>query len=1082
MATEQKLASWMRLLLFPWLLLFCVSESWAAISFVASFGRRNTSSNAQVRATSSEAVAEGNLLIAQIVVNGTNDCGSIGTANGWIRITCHAHTTANQIQAVYWRAAKPSDLNVTYSFPLGASRSWGSILLSYAGVDLANPLDAGPSVSTYTNSKSATASSITTQTTGAMIVKLTSANTSANGFFTPPSSYTERRERACVNNLCRITASDFLQSTAGATGAVKTTLKNNASGIVHLLGLRPYSLVAYWPLDGVNWLADASGNNHTLTANGGAEPVAAKVCTGFQGTGTQYLTAADSSRLDLPDRYTLAAWIFPTAYPTSDLKAILSKDENYELHLNPTGKLYWWWTETGGTTRVITSSATIPLNQWTHVAVVFDRQAANQRQRIYINGVQEATTYTYSAAAMTNTKALHIGSDVNYTSGSSNRNFLGRIDEVYIFSGALTASEIAALMSRTHPCAVDHYRLKIADGSALTCEAEAVVLEACSNPECSMLYQGTGTVTLSASGGATIDGGSSLKVVTLTSGAATAMIRKTAAGVTTLDLSGGNPTPTGATPYRCFIGNSEVSWAGCQINFQAAKLALEVPDFTACTGTGAATITVESCASTIKGSKSLKVWMSYLDPPSANGEALKIGNLIVPTNKPATTNLTVSFDDEGQALLPLVNYDDAGELTLYAEMTDGGATFAGQTSFVSAPQRLVLTSPDGGICSTSYTNCPKFKKAGESFPLKLSAQCSSGKVTKNFRLAAIPLFHTLLAPSGGQAGSFAPDEVTLGAADNGEKTFNASLGEVGAFKIEVSSVNYKGNDVSGSSISLGRFYPAYFDTEVTPGCGSFTYSGQPFRLKVTAKNLSGEITKNYFGGFAKNGTLSDAYGTAGKFTREGADCAPTSPCVKAEEFIAGVANLTDNPKVAFVFTNKLTAPANLKVRAKEINTGTDTDAAVGESEGTTPLRSGRLVLYNAHGSEQLGLTMPIETQYWTGSAWATNTLDSCTNISSSLIFVKNPSTLPSSSSGGGITAGKGQLNFSAPNQRGYVEVCANLGVDPNHPLSGCRNGTAIPWLQGSWDSDGQYDDNPSARATFGVFQQRLPIIYRRERY
>ncbi len=270
-----------------------------------------------------------------------------------------------------------------------------------------------------------------------------------------------------------------------------------------------------------------------------------------------------------------------------------------------------------------------------------------------------------------------------------------------------------------------------------------------------------------------------------------------------------------------------------------------------------------------------------------------------------------------------------------------------------------------------------------------------------------------------------------------------------------------------ASAYFGRFIPHHFDTEVTPGCGGFTYSGQPFGLKVTAKNAGGGITQNYRGTFAKNVTLADANGNAGSFS-------PAS--VASTSFSNGIADLTTPASVAFTFSNKRTAPATIQVRA------TDGEASSANgTEGSTAIRSGRLVLSNAHGSEKLPLAMPLETQYWNGGVWLTNSDDSCTDITSSLVFVKNPAALPTPS-GGGISQGKGTLTFTAPNQKGSVEVCANIGSDGNHPVSTCRNGSSHPWLQGSWDGDGQFNDNPAARATFGIYEQRRPVIYRRERY
>ena len=292
--------------------------------------------------------------------------------------------------------------------------------------------------------------------------------------------------------------------------------------------------------------------------------------------------------------------------------------------------------------------------------------------------------------------------------------------------------------------------------------------------------------------------------------------------------------------------------------------------------------------------------------------------------------------------------------------------------------------------------------------------------------------------------------------------------EVGVFAFAPSTVSYLGVDVPGQgSGPLGRFYPDHFDTTVADACGSFTYAGQPFPLTVTARNASGGTTLNYAGSFAKAGTLADANGAAGSFS-------PAT--VLATKYLAGVADLTTTPEVSFTFAAKKTAPATLKVR---VNDGEASSAA--GSEGTSPLRAGRLVLSNPYGSDLLKRTLPVGTQNGKGSYWATNAADSCTMLTGGIVTSSTPCVTPSVVE---IAAGKGSLNFAAPGAKCSVDVCAHLSGDADNPLSACQGAVSgrPSWLQGSWDADGTYNDNPAARATFGIYGPRSPVIYLRERY
>lgn len=123
-----------------------------------------------------------------------------------------------------------------------------------------------------------------------------------------------------------------------------------------------------------------------------------------------------------------------------DLYSILSNDTNYEFHLNPSGKLYWWWSASA-----LTSAATIPRNQRTHVAITFDSTVGRQYIYIYINGVRDANTNNWTGTLTANACPFYVGGDISTGGGCSlisGRNFRGRIDEVKIYDYELSAAEV----------------------------------------------------------------------------------------------------------------------------------------------------------------------------------------------------------------------------------------------------------------------------------------------------------------------------------------------------------------------------------------------------------------------------------------------------------------------------------------------------------------------------------------------------------------------------------------------------------------------------------------------------------------
>lgn len=228
------------------------------------------------------------------------------------------------------------------------------------------------------------------------------------------------------------------------------------------------SAVAWYSMQQDVWtnaageVIDDSGNNlHGQTFNSPVTDNTNPAIAGDPGTcrygvfdGTnQYIEVNDDPLLDISSTLTVATWINPDVLPGGGLMTIVSKDENFEFHVTPTGQINWWWNNSGGTARQITTTGTAidpndasaPNNGWYHVAIVYSQTAATQT--IYIDGVARATA-TYNEALINNNDPLQIASD----QGFAGRYFDGLIDEVYVYNQALSAAQIVALRDKTRPC------------------------------------------------------------------------------------------------------------------------------------------------------------------------------------------------------------------------------------------------------------------------------------------------------------------------------------------------------------------------------------------------------------------------------------------------------------------------------------------------------------------------------------------------------------------------------------------------------------------------------------------------------
>lgn len=202
-----------------------------------------------------------------------------------------------------------------------------------------------------------------------------------------------------------------------------------------------------------NEVLDASANGlHGTIQNGLMNSDSSPALAGNPGTcrygefngANQYINIPDNNVLDMTSSFTVSAWIKIDSLPGSGLKTILSKDENYEFHVKPNGTINWWWqTSSPGATRQFDSTGSISPGVWTHIAI---RHQANN-QSIFING-QASGSATFTGSPIANSDPLQIGAD----QGAGNREFNGNIDEVRIFSEALSDAQMITLASETHFC------------------------------------------------------------------------------------------------------------------------------------------------------------------------------------------------------------------------------------------------------------------------------------------------------------------------------------------------------------------------------------------------------------------------------------------------------------------------------------------------------------------------------------------------------------------------------------------------------------------------------------------------------
>ena len=152
----------------------------------------------------------------------------------------------------------------------------------------------------------------------------------------------------------------------------------------------------------------------------------------------QYASIADASQtgLDLDTSVTIEAWvkIESSKYQSVACKGDNADDMNYELILFDDETINFSLTEAGGSRYEATSTDTINVGEWTHIAATFDESNVN----IYINSVADSGgTISFSHLLRVNSNPFYIGAR-----GGATHYFDGLVDEVRIWNDVRTQQEI----------------------------------------------------------------------------------------------------------------------------------------------------------------------------------------------------------------------------------------------------------------------------------------------------------------------------------------------------------------------------------------------------------------------------------------------------------------------------------------------------------------------------------------------------------------------------------------------------------------------------------------------------------------
>ena len=207
----------------------------------------------------------------------------------------------------------------------------------------------------------------------------------------------------------------------------------------------PAGLVAAYAFDegSGTTVSDASGSGNNGTVSGTSWTTSGKNggALSFNGT-TSRVTVPDSASLHLTTAMTLEAWVNPTTVTKAWRDVIYKGNDNYYLEAtSSTGSIPAAVPDGGGIIGGVGKDAfgttAITASTWTHLAATYDGTTV----RLFVNGTQVATKAA-AGSITTSTNPLQIGGDSIY-----GQFFSGLIDDVRVYSTALTAAQIATDMA-----------------------------------------------------------------------------------------------------------------------------------------------------------------------------------------------------------------------------------------------------------------------------------------------------------------------------------------------------------------------------------------------------------------------------------------------------------------------------------------------------------------------------------------------------------------------------------------------------------------------------------------------------------
>jgi len=269
-------------------------------------------------------------------------------------------------------------------------------------------------------------------------------------------NFSKRRGFTLIELLVVISIIGVLSTTVLATLSSARDRSHHANGLQYegfVERTQAHATAVHLSFDDTsNLFMDSSGNGLNAVANDGTTPCTASTIkspngtTGceFSGSSQAILVPHNSEKMTITSAgLTFMAWVYPTTQSAAT-RYIFGKrtnTNNFYRHsvVTSNGSVVGYISNTSGGGASVTSESVLPVDKWSHVALVYDGAMV----QLYINGQPDGNSATFSGTPVSPSGYLGIGCNNDGTTGGcSSSYFAGILDEAFFINHGLGIAQI----------------------------------------------------------------------------------------------------------------------------------------------------------------------------------------------------------------------------------------------------------------------------------------------------------------------------------------------------------------------------------------------------------------------------------------------------------------------------------------------------------------------------------------------------------------------------------------------------------------------------------------------------------------